>query len=128
MHRRQLIKTREFDGTSNPRHLRAIQALLRRPITREQLDKVVGCSNGPDLIAQLRRRGLDIPCERISFVDRDGRKCRPGVYMTTVTDRRLIYRWLARNANTKLSHPCQRLHFGWPIDVVSATEGKHYDS
>ena len=49
---------REFTGTDNPRHLRALTALLRRPVSREQLDSIAGCSNGPALISDLRDRGL----------------------------------------------------------------------
>jgi len=85
-----------FLGTDNPRHLRALQALLTRPIPRETLDKVAGCANGPDLIAELRRRGLELPCERIKFIDRDGNLCRPGVYSLLSTDRALLYRWMAQ--------------------------------
>lgn len=86
----------KFTGTDNPRHLRAIDALLRRPIPREALDRVAGASNSPELVAELRRRGLEIPCERISFTDRDGKECRPGVYSLTKADRRKIYQWMAR--------------------------------
>ena len=86
---------RNFTGTDNPRHLRAITALLRRPISRQELDSVAGASNSPELVAELRRRGLDAPCERIDFIDRDGNKCRPGVYSFTTGDRRVIYAWLA---------------------------------
>ena len=81
--------------TDNPRHLRAIAALLRRPMPRESLDHAAGCSNGPELVAELRRRGLDAPCERIKFIDRDGTPCRPGVYHLTDSDRKKINRWLA---------------------------------
>lgn len=88
--------TRKFIGTDNPRHLRAIAAVLRRPMPRESLDREAGCSNGPELVAELRRRGLDLPCERISFIDRDGRACRPGVYSFTARDRRLIHAWLSQ--------------------------------
>lgn len=88
--------TRKFTGTDNPRHLRALAALLRRPMPRENLDTEAGCSNGPELVAELRRRGLDVPCERINFVDRDGFTCRPGVYFLTVADRRKVRQWQAR--------------------------------
>ncbi|RYH62900.1 MAG: hypothetical protein EON54_08925 [Alcaligenaceae bacterium] len=87
---------REFTGTDNPRYLRAIAALLRRPLPRENLDTVAGCSNGPELVAELRRRGLELPCERINFVDRDGFICRPGVYFLTTADRRKVRQWQAR--------------------------------
>ena len=87
---------RKFTGTDNPRHLRALAVLLRRPISREQLDSVAGASNSPELVAELRRRGLELPCERIKFIDRDGRPCRPGVYSLTITDRRIFWQWQAK--------------------------------
>ena len=52
---------RKFNGTENPRHLRVIMALLVSPRTRETIDRVAGASNGPELMAELRRRGLDAP-------------------------------------------------------------------
>ena len=88
--------TVRFTGTDNPRHLRVIHAVLGRPRRREDVDSIAGCSNGPELIAELRRRGLDIPCKRITFIDRDGYPCRPGVYSLTENDRRKIYTWLAK--------------------------------
>jgi len=60
-----------FCGTDNPRHLRVIQAVTVRPIPREHLDAVAGCANGPDLVAELRRRGLDMPCTRTKKRDRN---------------------------------------------------------
>ncbi len=89
---------REFTGTDNPRHLRALAVLLRRPVPREQLDSIAGCSNAPELVAELRRRGLgdDLYCERIKFIDRDGNACRPGVYSLTEKGRRMVYGWLAK--------------------------------
>lgn len=87
---------RKFTGTDNPRHLRALAVLLRRPVSREELDHIAGCSNGPELVAELRRRGLEVPCERINFVDRDGFICRPGVYLLTDGDRRKLHQWMAK--------------------------------
>jgi hypothetical protein len=85
-----------FTGTDNPRHLRVIQALMTRPITREHLDQIAGCSNGPDLIAELRRRGLVVPCPRTKKKDRDLFDCWPGVYHFTQTDRRRVLAWLTK--------------------------------
>lgn len=85
----------KFAGTTNPRELRALAALLRRPMPRESLDREAGASNSPELIAGLRRQGLKIPCERISFTDRDGKLCRPGIYSLTISDRRKLNQWLA---------------------------------
>ena len=87
---------RKFSGTDNPRQLRALTVLLRRPVPREQLDSLAGASNSPELVAELRRRGLEVPCERIRFIDRDGYTCRPGVYSLTLADRRMVYAWMAK--------------------------------
>ena len=83
----------KFSGTTNPRELRAIHALMTRPMPREHLDKSVGCSNGPDLISRLRRKGLEIPCDKIADIDRDGKTIRRGVFRLTTSDRRRIRRW-----------------------------------
>ncbi len=94
----------KFTGTENPRHLRAIFALLKRPRPREEIDRIAGCANGPELIGELRRRGLTahehLPCKCIQFIDRDGKVCRPGVYSLTLKGRRLIYAWLAKRGRT----------------------------
>ncbi len=82
-------------STDNPRHLRVLAAALRRSLPREQVDREAGCSNGPELVAELRRRGLEFPCIRIEAIDRDGKPCKPGVYNLTSKDRSKINRWLA---------------------------------
>jgi len=89
---------REFTGTSNPRHLRVLTLLLRKPQPREAIDASAGCSNGPELIAELRRRGLGehLTCTRIHALDRDGKRCRPGVYSLTEQGRRMVWAWLAK--------------------------------
>ena len=85
----------KFAGTENPRHLRAIALLKQRPARREELDNRAGCSNGPELIAELRRRGLTVPCERVPDLDRDGEPIRRGVYFLTAGDRRKLNSWMA---------------------------------
>ena len=89
------LEQREF-YTDNPRHQRALALLLQRPAKREELDRAAGCSNGPELVAELRRRGLELPCERVDAIDRDGRHCKPGIYSLTSKDRRRINAWLRR--------------------------------
>ena len=87
------IKPAYFLGTDNPRHLRALAALLRRPRSRKQLDAVAGASNSPELVAELRRRGLEVPCVRSPCIDRDGFEVKRGIYYFTAKDKRLIRRW-----------------------------------
>lgn len=98
-----------FQGTDNPRELRALALLLRRPsVPREALDREVGCSNGPDLIARLRGYGLGedhLPCTRIVVMDRDGCKCRPGVYWLTTQGRRAVMRWLGKRKRAGFVQP-----------------------
>lgn len=89
----------QFLGTDNPRHLRALQALLTRPQPREAIDARAGCSNGPELVAELRRRGLEVPCKRAPCIDRDGQEVKRGIYYLTDDDRRRLHAWLRqRNA------------------------------
>ena len=91
---------RQFTGTDNLRQLRIIDALLHRSRRREDVDSIAGCSNGPELVAELRRRGLDVPCERVPFIDRDGFPCRPGVYSLTLADRRKVFAWMSKRGST----------------------------
>ncbi len=86
----------EFHLTDNPRELRALNALLRRPLPREHGDREAGCSNFPDLIDRLRRRGLSVPCDKAPVIDRDGREVTRGIYHLTATDRRKVIRALTR--------------------------------
>lgn len=91
--------TIRFAGTDNPRHLRALNALLIRPVPRNSLDEVVGCANGPDLVADIRDLGLGrdgLKCTHISVIDRDGKKVRPGVYHLTDAGRRAVTAWLRK--------------------------------
>lgn len=62
------------------RQRRALAALLRGDLFREELDRICGCSNFPELAAQLRRKGFKITCTIVDKLDRDGLSCRPGKY------------------------------------------------
>lgn len=85
---------REFAGTKNVRALRVIQALSVRPRKREEIDRIAGASNGPDLIADLRRLGLELPCTKVPAVDRDGQYIRHGVYQFSSADYDKVRAWL----------------------------------
>lgn len=86
---------RKFKGTSNPRHVRVLRALvLRTKLAREEVDRIAGASNGPQIIAELRRLGLDVPCIRGPATDRDGIVVYPGIYSLSERDRREVIRVL----------------------------------
>lgn len=83
-----------FSGTDNPRHLRVLHSLMTRPRKREEIDHIAGASNGPELIAELRRRGLRAACQRTPGIDRDGKPVKFGIYYLDDADRRAINAWL----------------------------------
>ena len=86
----------QFRGTENPRHIRVLEILVYGWwVSRENIDRVAGCSNGPHLIAQLRRLGLDIPCWRRQTRDRDGRRCYAGMYRLTKASTQQVDLWLS---------------------------------
>ena len=100
----------KFSGTSNPRHIRVLRLVVVHPegVRRKRVDAVAGASNGPELIAELRRRGLGtdlestcLPCERIRVIDRDGLVVHIRKYRLTRHGREEVLKWFARS-KTKL--------------------------
>ena len=83
--------------TLTRRQRRALIALVKGPCFREKLDVVAGCSNFPHLAASLRDLGLGhhLQCERVPMLDRDGRRCLPGLYSLTPQGRVIALRWLS---------------------------------
>ena len=73
-----------------PRQSRAIDALVAGAVMRETLDRVVGCSNSPEVVRQLREMGISIDCEMVEHRDRDGKVCRPGRYSLTNKGRKAL--------------------------------------
>ncbi len=65
---------------SNEREYRILKQLLIKPTFRKELNDTIGAINPPHNIMQMRKCGWVLPCMHIQIVDRDGKKCRPGVY------------------------------------------------
>jgi hypothetical protein len=77
-----------------PRQLRVCQALRQRlKLWREEVDSIAGASNGPEIMRQLRLKGLEWKCERIPKLDRDGKPCEPGLYSIDDAGRATLLRW-----------------------------------
>ena len=96
------VAARKFTGTDNPRHLRVLQSAMIRPRKREEIDSIAGASNGPELIAELRRRGLRFRCQRTPGIDRDGYPIKFGIYELDDDDRHAVTAWLRlRDAKVK---------------------------
>lgn len=94
----------QFTGTRNLRHLRVLMALLHGSRTREETDQIAGCSNSPQLIRNLRKLGLDLPCRRLRHIDRDGKKCAPGIYSLTDSDRQMVLAFFAKSVTATEAH------------------------
>ena len=78
------------------RQYRVMRELYRGPRCREDVDRKPGASNGPEIVAQLRRQGWKIPCEIVPHTDRDGLAGRHGVYRLSQPDRVKLKNWLSR--------------------------------
>lgn len=70
---------------SSPRQRRVLRALLASSpgwVSREQLDRIAGSSNSPDVVMRLRGKlGQDaIEMKQVEATDRDGCACKPGRY------------------------------------------------
>jgi len=59
---------------------------------RETLDGYIGCSNAPEIVRQLRAKGISIDCQEVKSVDRDGKPCYPGRYRLTDFGRQTLER------------------------------------
>jgi hypothetical protein len=79
------------------REKKALNALNNNPVMRENLDTIAGCSNSPELVAGLRRKGLMVPCERVERFDKDGNSCYPGHYSLMPEDRVIVREWLGES-------------------------------
>lgn len=90
-----MLTPQNLGPANNPREARALRALLQGAQRREQLDRITGSSNSPDVVMRLRAAlDIEIPCFHIISIDRDGRRCRPGVYSLSDTDRVKVIHWL----------------------------------
>ena len=89
------IYNHKFKRPYSPRQLRVINALLIKPLSREEVDRIAGASNGPAIISQIRINGLNIVCEMVSHIDRDGRSGKHGVYHLPPTQRTKFLHWQA---------------------------------
>ena len=87
--------TREQLRRLQPRQTRLLAALIQGPLWRKQADRVAGASNSPHYIQDLRRLGLQIQCEQVKSLDRDGRPSRFGRYHLLASSRRQAHELLS---------------------------------
>lgn len=102
--RRKQRQPGKFDEARNPREFRFLQTVLHRHMTREELDAVSGASNGPEIVNQLRGRGLEIPCYRLGTMDRDGAWVYRGLYALSHKDRGQVARALHGKGGPAATH------------------------
>ncbi|WP_444925869.1 hypothetical protein ACJJI4_16945 [Microbulbifer sp. TRSA002] len=72
------------------RQRRALKTLVKRSCCREELDKVTGASNSPEIVSQLRKRGIAVKCRMEGHIDRDGIAGSHGVYWLPDSERQLV--------------------------------------
>lgn len=76
---------------------RLMLALLNAPRSREECDRIAPASNSPEYIARLRRSlGLELPCEHVPFVTKDGVSSWYGRYYATTDDKAKIREFLVK--------------------------------
>lgn len=83
-----------------PRQTRVLVALADAGgwVSREEVDRIAGASNGPQIIMELRRKvaGHDgIEMQRTEVQDRDGKFCKPGRYRLTLSGRERVQKALS---------------------------------
>lgn len=95
------LKHSTFIGTKNMAELRAIDALLKaggKAVSRNDLDRICGSSNSPEIIRRLRAKGLHIECEIKGTVNRFGEPVRAGFYSLTRQGAAKLRLWLREKA------------------------------
>ena len=73
----------------SPRELRVLVALSEGPQNCRELVDATGVLNPAQYVMRLRHRGWRIRCVRVAKLDRDGKKCWPGIYLFVTEDERL---------------------------------------
>lgn len=89
-----------FFGPSNPRQARVLEALMTGArLTNNDVRRIAGCLNGPDVIDRLRDQGLcdvaELAMDWIKTIDRDGRHVRYGEYYLTAKGVAKVQAWEA---------------------------------
>lgn len=69
--------------TNNRQHRALIALVQYGAVSSKDMRQIAGALNAPELMATLKRNGWQWTCERVQMVDRDGKKCRPGIYRLT---------------------------------------------
>ncbi len=92
-------------GRLTPREIRVISTLWKSLswVSREDVDRIAGASNGPHVVMMLRRKltGEDgIEMERIDVLDRDGKPSRPGRYRLTDAGRQRLCKLVQQGFET----------------------------
>lgn len=86
-------------GSLSSRQRQALRLLLdaRGQVTVRLLIAETHVNNAPELIASLRRKGLEIPCEKREFTTADGEPGKFGFYELTKCDRHIALELLGND-------------------------------
>lgn len=90
------------------RQRRALEALVKYGgVSSHDMRGLAGALNVPELMAGLTRNGWSWICERVEVSDRDGQKCRPGIYHLTPEHQKIAAKLLSaypHAANTEMGN------------------------
>lgn len=93
----------DFKGTKSPRRIRALIALVYRDyVSRENLDRLAGCSNSPDLVFQMKNAGLPIQTREVKAKDRDGRNTHYADYYLLPAIKAKAKEWLESSGHVEV--------------------------
>ncbi len=81
------------------RERRVLSALIKSKnwISRENIDRIAGASNGPQVIKNIRSKITShdgIEMVQFQALDRDGKCCRPGYYRLTAKGRERVQKYM----------------------------------
>jgi hypothetical protein len=98
-----------FKGTKSPRRIRALIALVYQDyVSRESLDRRVGCSNFPDVAFQMKKQGLPIETRIVKAIDRDGRPTHYAEYYLRPDIKAMVKEWLEASGHAERAQHGQR--------------------
>lgn len=90
------------------RQKRAIEAFVKYgAVSSHDMRGLAGALNVPELMAGLTRNGWNWICERFEMSDRDGQKCRPGIYHLTPEHQKIAAKLLSTHlhaVNTEMGN------------------------
>lgn len=94
------------------RQRRALEVLLLGPVSVRGLGPIIGAYNPCQIVFELRNQGFRdiIMTKRLSVIDRDGRRCRPGEYYIPQEMKSLVVEVLTKDSTPAPTKACRSVN------------------